>query len=119
LIVSAGVVSTAPADFFWIEAMRSFEVSGMSPAEFVSKITSEINAREFERYVSIQLDGDDLEVNLRWMGTTRFDYRVLPVGDGFRAELTGQRVAPLHAAFSDRFEGYFEKVLAKVGARVV
>ena len=99
--------------------MRSFEVSGMSPSEFVSKIVSDINAREFERYVSIQLDGDDLRVELRWMGTTRFDYRILPAGDGFRAELIGQSVAPLHAAFSNRFDGYFEQVLAKVGATTI
>ena len=99
--------------------MRSFEVSGMSPSEFVSEITSEISAHEFDRFVSIRHDGDDLKVELRWMGTTRFNYRILPVGDGFRAELTDQRVAPLHAAFSDRFEGYFEKALAKVGAKAV
>ncbi len=98
--------------------MRSFEVSGMSPPDFVSEIASEINAREFDRYVSIRLDGDDLAVELNWMGTTRFDYRILPLGEGFRAELTGQSIAPLHAAFSDRFEGYFDKALAKVGARV-
>ena len=99
--------------------MRSFEVSGMSPSEFVSEITSEISAREFDRFVSIRHDGDDLKVELRWMGTTRFNYRILPVGVGFRAELTDQRVAPLHAAFSDQFEGYFEKALAKVGAIAV
>ena len=98
--------------------MRSFEVSGMSPSEFVSKIVSDINAREFERYVSIQLDGDDLRVELHWMGATRFDYRIVPAGDGFRAELVGQSVALLHAAFSDRFEGHFEKALANVGAKV-
>ncbi len=96
--------------------MRSFEVSGMSPSEFVSKIVSELNAREYDRYVSVSLRGDDLAVVLSYMGTTRFDYRILPVDDGFRAELTGQRVAPLHAVFSDRFESYFEKALAKVGA---
>ena len=99
--------------------MRSFEVSGMSPSEFVSEITSEISAQEFDRFVSIRHDGDDLKVEFRWMGTTRFNYRILPEGDGFRAELTDQHVAPLHAAFSDRFEGYFEKALAKVGATTI
>ena len=99
--------------------MRSFEVSGMIPSEFVSKIVSELNAREFDRYVSITLDGDDLKVELRWMGTTRFDYRILPLDDGFRAELVGQSVAPFHAVFSDRFEDYFEKALAKVGATTI
>ena len=99
--------------------MRSFEVSGMSPSEFVSEIVSEVSAREFDRFLSIRLGGADLTVELRWMGKTRFDYRILPVGDGFRAELIGQRVAPLHAAFSDRFEVYFEKALAKVGATTI
>jgi hypothetical protein len=99
--------------------MRSFEVSGMSPTDFVSEIANEIDAREFDRYVSVTLQGENLAVVLSYMGTTRFDYRIHLVGDGFRAELTGQSVAPLHAAFSNRFEDYFEKALAKVGATTI
>jgi len=91
----------------------------MSRSEFVSRIVSEINAREFDRYLSVSLRGEDLVVVLSYMGTTKFDYRIHPVGDGFRAELTGQSVAPLHAVFSDRFEDYFEKALAKAGATSV
>ena len=58
-------------------------------------------------------------VELRWMGTTRFDYRVTPVGEGFRAELIEQKVAPLHRAFGERFASYFEEALTNVGARLV
>lgn len=99
--------------------MRSFEVNGTSPSEFVSRITSEIAAREFNRYVSVRLDDDALSVVLSYMGTTRFDYRISPADGGFRAELIKQRVAPLHAAFKNRFEGYFEEALAKVGATTI
>ena len=59
-----------------------------------------------------------LVVELRWMGTTRFDYLVTPNGDGFQTELIQQQVAPLHTAFRAKFEGYFEESLAKVGATV-
>jgi len=90
----------------------------MSPVEFVAAIRAKLAARDFDRYVSVSLDGDRLGVELRWMGTTRFDYRTSPLGDGFRAELVDQRVAALHAPFAARFEGYFEEALTKVGARV-
>jgi hypothetical protein len=98
--------------------MRSFEVNHMDPVEFVDKIEEELTAREFDRYVTVSFQGERLVVELRWMGTTRFEYRVIPTGEGFRAELDRQRVAPLHAAFRDRFEGYFEEALTKVGATV-
>lgn len=90
----------------------------MSPVEFVAAIRAKLAARNFDRYVSVSLDGDRLGVKLRWMGTTRFDYRTSPLGDGFRAELIDQRVSPFHAPFSGRFEGYFEEALANVGAKV-
>ena len=99
--------------------MRSFEVSHMGPAQFVDTIKGHLATREYDRYVSIHLNGADLAVELRWLGTTRFDYRISPMGGGFRAELIRQRVAPLHATFGGRFETYFEESLAKVGARVV
>ena len=99
--------------------MRSFEVPTMRPNDFVEAMRSKLAAKEFDRYVTLDLGGDGLTVELRWMGTTRFDYRVSAVDEGFRAELVGQRVAPLHRAFADRFESYFEEALAKVGARVV
>jgi len=99
--------------------MRSFEVPAMPPTAFVETMRSKLAAKEFDRYVTLDLRGDSLIVELRWMGTTRLDYRVQPQGDGFRAELVGQRVAPLHTAFTDRFEHYFEDALAKAGARTV
>lgn len=98
--------------------MRSFEVSQMGPAQFVDRIRNELAAREFDRYVSVGLDGDRLGVELRWMGTTRFDYRISPFGDGFRADLVDQKVSPFHSPFASRFESYFEEALAKVGAMV-
>lgn len=99
--------------------MRSFEVPGTTPSVFVEEMRSALVAKEYDRYVVLDLDGDSLVVELRWMGTTRFDFRIRPAGDGFRAEFVGQRVAPLHSAFSDRFEIYFDKALAKVGAKTV
>ncbi|MEX1310529.1 MAG: hypothetical protein AB1Z65_08940 [Candidatus Sulfomarinibacteraceae bacterium] len=99
--------------------MKSFEVPGTSPSAFVEEMRSALAARQYDRYVSLDLDGDSLVVEFRWMGASRFDFRVVPAGEGFRAEFVGQRIAPLHNAFSDRFEVTFEKALARVGARAI
>ena len=90
----------------------------MKPAEFAAAIRAKLAARQFDRYVSISLEDDRLGVELRWMGTTSFGYRIMIEGAGFRAVLVDQRVSPFHAVFRDRFEGYFEEALAEVGARV-
>jgi hypothetical protein len=87
--------------------------------EFVERIRAELASRGVDRYVSVSLRGDDLAVALSYMGTTKFDYRVESGVAGFRAELIRQRVSPFHAVFRDRFEGYFEEALDKVGSKVV
>ena len=99
--------------------MRSFEVPDTTPTAFVEEMRSSLAAKQYDRYVDLDLDGDSLVVELRWMGTTEFRFRIRPSGDGFRADFVDQRVAPLHGAFSDRFEVYFEKALAGVGAKAI
>jgi len=99
--------------------MRSFEVSHLSPSRFVEAIQAQLAVRGYDRYVSVDLTGERLGVELKWMGTTRFGFRISQGEGGFRADLVEQRVSPFHAAFSDRFEGYFEEALDKVGAKVV
>jgi hypothetical protein len=91
----------------------------MSPSAFVQAMRAKLAAKEFEDYVVIDLNGSSLAVELRWMGTSRFEFQVAERGDGFRADFVRQRIAPLHGAFTDRFEHYFEDALAKVGAKAV
>ena len=99
--------------------MRSFEVPNTTPPAFVDSMRNALEAKDYDRYVFLDLDGDRLAVELRWMGTTRFDFRIRGVGEGFRAEFVGQRVSPFHAVFADRFDEYFEKALANVGATAI
>jgi len=99
--------------------MHSFDVPAMSTTEFVQAMRAKLEAKEFDDYVVIELNGSSLTVELRWMGTSRFDFQVTERGDGFRADFVRQRIAPLHGAFTDRFDHYFEDALAKVGARAV
>jgi hypothetical protein len=99
--------------------MRSFEVPDATPTAFVQRLRSELAAKDYDRYVALDLDGADLVVELRWMGTTRFFFRIQPADDGFRAEFLSKSVSPLHAAFAHRFDEYFEKALEKVGGRPV
>lgn len=91
----------------------------MNPIDFVAAIREKLADRDYDRFVTVDLVNDRLSVQLKWMGTTRFDYRIDPEGEGFRAELVSQRVSPFHAPFADRFEGAFEEALAKVGAEAV
>ena len=99
--------------------MRSFEMPSTHPSEFVRRVRSGLAERGYDRHLSVSLDGDRLTVTFRWMGTTSFDYRITESGDGFRADLTSRRISPLHAAFIDRFERYFEQALDELGAKTV
>ncbi len=91
----------------------------MTPGAFVTKVRGGLAERGYDRQVGVSLAGDRLTVEFRWMGTSRFLYRVTETGDGFRADLADQAVAPLHAPFADRFESYFNRALEELGARNV
>lgn len=99
--------------------MRSFDAPSVQPAEFVATVRAGLAERGYDRHLRLDLDGDRLIIEFRWMGTTRFEYRIDEREHGFRAEFVGQRVSPLHAAFADRFEHYFERALHEVGATPV
>lgn len=99
--------------------MHSFDVAAMTPGAFVTKVRGGLAERGYDRQVGVRLAGDRLTVEFRWMGTSSFEYRIEEHGQGFRADLVGQRISPLHAVFTDRFEHYFEQALAELGATSV
>jgi len=99
--------------------MHSFDDSSRHPTEFVAEVRDGLAKRGYDRHLSVSLDRDRLTIEFRWMGTTRFEYRIDERETGFRAEFVGQRVSPLHAAFTDRFEHYFEQALDELGAKIV
>jgi len=90
----------------------------MHPTEFVAAVREGLAERGYDRHLSVSVDGDRLTIEFRWMGTTRFEYRIDEGETGFRAELVGKRVSPLHAAFTDRFDHYFERALHELGAKI-
>jgi hypothetical protein len=98
--------------------MKAFQAPGLSPQEFVDGIRGELARLGVARYLEIRQDGDRLVLELRWMGTSRFVYRVEPEGDGFHARLDSQRISPIHAPFAGRFDDDLERALAAVGARL-
>ena len=98
--------------------MRVFEVADASPEDFVDRVAAMILTRGLAEYVSVALEGDQLLVSFRWMGTSRLHYRLEPAAGGFRATLTATRLAPVHAPFRGRFEGQLESVLSELGARL-
>lgn len=97
--------------------MQSFEVDDGTPGEFVARVSRELAERGFGRHVDLQVHGSELEVRFQWMGTSVLRYRLQHADGGFRAELVGERMSPLHVGFRHAFEERFEQVLGKVGAR--
>lgn len=97
--------------------MNAFEVNGLAPEEFVVRVERALIEEGLDEHVSLRLEGDELVARLRWMGVTELRYRLIPIGDGFRADLAGQNVSLFHAAFRGPFEEHFDHILQRVGAR--
>lgn len=91
----------------------------MQPTELVAEVSSGLAERGYDRHLAVSLERDRLTIEFRWMGTTRFEYRIDERDAGFHAELVGQRISPLHAAFTDRFEHYLEQAIHELGGKVV
>jgi hypothetical protein len=99
--------------------MRAFAVSAGTPNEFVERVRRELAARNLGRYVELSIEGTDLAVRFRWMGTSVLRYRLQTADGGFRADLVSERMSPLHGGFRHAFEERFDQVLGKVGAKTV
>jgi hypothetical protein len=99
--------------------VKSFEVDQGTPSQFIDRVRRELSERGLNQFVELDGGDDELVVRFRWMGSTELRYRLEPVGPGFRAALTGEKVSPLHAPFRQRFDDRLDQVLAKVGARTV
>jgi hypothetical protein len=102
-----------------IAAVRAFEFEGGSAGEFVTRVRDALAERGLGEYVDVSLDGVELVVGFRWMGSSELRYRLSEYEQGFRAELAGERMSPFHAPFRQKFEDQFETVVGSVGARVV
>jgi len=99
--------------------MRAFEVDHRSPADFVDQVRRVLAERGLDGYVGLRLDGGELVVRFRWMGSSELRYRLTEIDAGFRADLDGVRMSPFHAPFRQRFDERLDQVLAEVGARSV
>ena len=88
-----------------------------TPLQFVERVRRELEQRGLGDHVSLWLEGNELVVQFRWMGTTVLRYRWHEAGGRLRAELVEERVSPFHGAFRQTFEDRFEQVLGKVGAK--
>ena len=97
--------------------MRAFEVNDGTAEDFVERVASALAERGLDDYVSLRLEDPELRVRFRWMGVTELRYRLALNEGGFRADLIGERVSPLHAPFRGRFEERFDQVLEQVGTR--
>jgi hypothetical protein len=99
--------------------MRSFEVNHKSPAEFVDQVGRVLAERGLDSYVGLRLDGGELVVRFRWMGSSELRYGLTEIEAGFRADLIDVKMSPFHAPFRQRFDERLDQVLDAVGARSV
>jgi hypothetical protein len=99
--------------------MHSFRVDGVEPEAFVRRVRETLAVHRFDEVASLAVDGSELVVTFRRLGTTLLRFVLRRDPDGFRADYAGARVAPLHAPFLSTFEERFEELLARVGARLV
>ena len=90
-----------------------------SPADFVGEVGRVLAERGLDDYVGLRLDGDELVVLFRWMGSSELRYGLTEIEGGFRAELADVRMSRFHAPFRQRFDERLDQVLAEVGARSV
>ena len=70
-----------------IPDMDAFEVDHGSPAVFVDQVGRVLAERGLSNYVDLRLDGDELLVRFRWMGSSELRYGLTVTNGGFRADL--------------------------------
>jgi len=99
--------------------MRAFVMNEGTPAEFIDRVDRELGERGLGDYIGLDLDGPDLVVRFRWMGSSELRYRLTTGGGGFEARLTDERMSPFHAPFRQRFDDRFDQVLEVVGAQTI
>lgn len=98
--------------------MKAFEVTGKSPADFLSAMQSALSGRALGEIVSIRRDGGDVVVAFSKLGSSEVRYRIVERDAGFRCERTTEKIAFAHKAFRGEIEGKIAKLLEKLGARV-
>jgi hypothetical protein len=99
--------------------VQAFVFDAGSITDFIERVKKALSEGGLAEYVYVATDGGELVVNFRWMGSSQLRYRISEDDSGFRAELSGEKMSPLHAPFRQRFEDRFEKIIGAVGATVV
>jgi hypothetical protein len=102
-----------------IDGVQAFEFEGGSVDAFIARVRNKLSEKGYEDFVRMRHEGAELVIVFQWMGSSELRYRISENDTGFRADLAGERMSPLHGAFRQAFEERLDKVLGSVGARVV
>ncbi len=102
-----------------IGGVKAFEFEDGSVEAFMARVRSKLSQKGYEDFVRMRYERGELVVVFQWMGSSELRYRISENDTGFRADLSGERMSPLHGAFRQAFEERFEKVVGSVGAKVV
>ena len=91
-----------------------FEVP-VEPEAFVARVRAELRSRGADHLIGVELEGEALVVRVSKLGRSELRYRLIRGDGGFRAELTRQKLAPLHAPFRHAFEERLAQAVTQLG----
>src|SRR6478609_5505847 len=98
--------------------MNTFEVANQGADAFVDAIQKALGSRKLGDFVAFEKRGDAIVLLFTRLGTSEIHFTVTPVGSGFRAKSSSEKIAFAHRAFRGEFESRVVRLLEKAGAKV-
>src|SRR5690242_14583522 len=98
--------------------MKTFSLENESPLVFASRVSEALRGRSLGSIVSVEGRSDAFFVRFDRLGKSEVEYRVTPVGGGFRAEVARESIAFAHRAFRSDIESRLDKLVVKLGAKI-
>lgn len=97
--------------------MKSFECSSKTIQEFVSQVEAALDGRDLGEITKFQLVGQELKVIFTKLGTTELTYKIENLSQGFRAQLSNEKIAFTHRPLKADITAKLAKVMEREGAR--
>ena len=94
------------------------EYNNGSPSEILSAIKEQLGGRKLGKILSFKLEGDDLAVTIKKMGTSYLNFKSVGNGEGIRWELEKEKIALTHKTFRKEMIDKLSKAIAQTGGNL-
>jgi len=88
------------------------------PEEILSQIREKLGGRKLGQMLQFHLEGGDLDVTIKKMGTSRLSFEQMSDGPSLRWELKSEKIALSHRAFKGEVLEKLTKVIQQTGGTV-